>query len=179
MSKFTGRQLHWKLNQGHAELRARIGTKAGRKYELVVSTYQMCLLLLFNDRASVTYGEMLELMQVSDSDLKSQLIPLCQGKFLIKSPVGKEFKSDDTFKVNTQYSNNNIKIQVPVAHSKQQKVAESSELQKRVEDDRKHIIDATLVKVMKSRKSLELNSLITDATKILAAKFQPEVQSIK
>ena len=48
-----------------------------------------------------------------------------------------------------------------------------------MEDDRKHIIDATIVKVMKSRRRLDYNTLITDATKILAAKFQPDVQSIK
>ena len=49
MTKFTGRQLHWKLNQGQAEIRARIGNNGTKKYEMTVSTYQMCILMLFND----------------------------------------------------------------------------------------------------------------------------------
>lgn len=48
--KFTGRVLHWKINQGFAEIRARIGNNGAKRYELSVSTYQMCLLMLFNDR---------------------------------------------------------------------------------------------------------------------------------
>ena len=58
MSKFTGRQLHWKLNQGYAELKSKMGQN-GKRYELSVSTYQMCILMLFNDKQKVTYQELL------------------------------------------------------------------------------------------------------------------------
>lgn len=40
------RQLHWKLSLGHADLRSRLNSTT--RYEFAVSTYQMCLLLLFN-----------------------------------------------------------------------------------------------------------------------------------
>lgn len=70
MSKFSGRQLHWKLNQGYAEIRAKIGSN-GKRYEMSVSTYQMCILMLFNDKQKVTYHELLQTMQISDQDLKS------------------------------------------------------------------------------------------------------------
>ncbi len=59
MSKFTGRQLYWKLNQGQADLRARTGAN-GKKYEMTVSTYQMCILMLFNDLPQVTYHGLLQ-----------------------------------------------------------------------------------------------------------------------
>lgn len=39
MSKFTGRQLYWKLNLGQADLKAKIGNNSSRKYEITVSTY--------------------------------------------------------------------------------------------------------------------------------------------
>lgn len=77
MTKFTGRQLHWKLNQGQAEIRARIGNGGTKKYEMTVSTYQMCILMLFNDRVKLNYHELLQHLNVADQDLKSQLIPLC------------------------------------------------------------------------------------------------------
>lgn len=40
-----------------------------------------------------------------------------------------------------------------------------------MDDDRKHIVDATIVKVMKSRKVIDHNSLVTESTKILSVKF--------
>jgi hypothetical protein len=39
MMKFNGRQLHWKLNQGHAELRAWIGQGGKKRFEVSVSTF--------------------------------------------------------------------------------------------------------------------------------------------
>lgn len=38
LSKFSGRQLNWKMNQGYAELKARIGNNGTRRYEMSVST---------------------------------------------------------------------------------------------------------------------------------------------
>ena len=86
---------------------------------------------------------------------------------------------DDSFQVNFSYHNNMIKIKVPVMFSKIQKQVENADLQEKVEDDRKHMIEATLVKVMKSRKRLSHNDLITEATKILSNKFIPDVTVIK
>ena len=64
-------------------------------------------------------------------------------------------------------------------HSKAQKQSEAQDLSAKVDDDRKHIIDATLVKVMKSRKKLDHNTLIAECTKILSNKFQPDPMAIK
>ena len=121
LSKFSGRQLNWKMNQGYAELKARIGNNGTRRYEMSVSTLQMCILTMFNDSKNVTYNDMLSNMQITDHDLKSHLIPLCKFKILDKSPKEQEFKVDDTFAVNFSYHNNSIKIKLPVISSKQQK----------------------------------------------------------
>ena len=64
-------------------------------------------------------------------------------------------------------------------HSKVQKNSEAQELQQKVEDDRKHMIEATIVKVMKSRRRMSHIDLIAEATKILSAKFNPDPQVIK
>jgi cullin 3 len=97
----------------------------------------------------------------------------------VKSPVGKDFSMEDELRVNMNFSSNMVKIKVPVMHSKSQKSNETNDLQRRVEDDRKHIIDATIVKIMKSRRRLDHNSLIAETTKMLSQKFQPDVGSIK
>ena len=132
LSKFTGRQLNWKLNQGSAELRARIGNNGTKRYEITVSTLQMVILTMFNDQQKVTYGELLQNMQTTDHELKSHLIPLCKFKILDKFPKESEFKNEDFFQVNFSYQNNSFKIKLPVLCSKQQKTAETDELTKRL-----------------------------------------------
>jgi len=53
-TKHTGRLLHWKPSLGYADLKATLGEQ-NSKYELQASTYQTCILLLFNQGSSVTY----------------------------------------------------------------------------------------------------------------------------
>ena len=71
------------------------------------------------------------------------------------------------------------KIKVPVMHSKLKKDAEANDLQLKVEDDRKHMIEATIVKVMKSRRRMTHVDLITESSKILSNKFNPDPLVIK
>ena len=104
-------------------MRAKIGVN-GKKYEITVSTYQMCLLMLFNQDTVLNYHQILQKLQLSETELKSHLIPLCQGKIILKNPTGKEFKMEDCFQVNRNYQNSLIKIKVPVMHSKVQRNAE-------------------------------------------------------
>lgn len=60
MSKFTGRQLNWKLNLGQADVRAKIGATANKRYEMTVSTYQMCILMLFNENKHLSYHHIIQ-----------------------------------------------------------------------------------------------------------------------
>lgn len=86
---------------------------------------------------------------------------------------------EDTFKVNFQYHNNSIKVKIPIVHSKKAAALEASNLEERIDDDRKHMIEAVIVKIMKTRKRLSHQELIIEATKILAMKFKPDPAVIK
>lgn len=100
-------------------------------------------------------------------------------KVLQKYPNNKEFNPTDQFKVNPSFKNNLYRIKVQVAQTKSSKIQETADLTSKVEDDRKHLIEAVLVKIMKTRKRLHNNSLVAEATKILYTKFQPDPQIIK
>merc|ERR1719498_1127467 len=54
LAKHTGRRLSWQPNHGTADIKANLGKS---KHELNVSTYQMCILMLFNTHQSLTYQE--------------------------------------------------------------------------------------------------------------------------
>lgn len=68
LSSHSGRKLSWQTNMGTADLRVAFGNK---KHELNVSTFQMCILLLFNDVDSLSYKE---LLQVRSRCLRNSLL---------------------------------------------------------------------------------------------------------
>ena len=134
---------------------------------------------MFNDCQSLTYKDITAQMHIPEQELKSHLIPLFKFKILDKSPNQNDFKPDDVFGVNFSYQNNSIKVKVPTITSNKQKAAESDELTKKVDDDRKLVIDAAIVRIMKARKRLDHQTLIAETTKHLQTKFVPDPQMIK
>lgn len=60
------------------------------------------------------------------------------------------------------------KIRVPIAHAKENKSIEKADIADKVDEDRRHIVEATIVKIMKTRRKIEHNALIAEATKILS-----------
>lgn len=56
---------------------------------------------------------------------------------------------------------------------------EKTDVMEKVEEDRKHLIEAAIVKVMKARRRIDHNSLIAEVSKQLSWKFTPEPILIK
>ena len=66
-----------------------------------------------------------------------------------------------------------------MAHAKESKAQEKVDVAEKVDEDRRHMVEATIVKVMKTRRRIEHNALIAEATKILSSKFGPDPVMIK
>jgi len=82
--------------------------KAGpRKHIIQVSTYQMCILVLFNNRDELTYEEILQ-TDIPEKDLIRALQSLAMGKasqrILTKNPKTKDIEPSDTFRVNDSFT---------------------------------------------------------------------------
>lgn len=123
--------------------------------------------------------------QFGDLDMKCNVIPLLQLKIMLKQNPSnpqqsvKEFTMGDVYSINTAFKYHMYKIKVPLAHAKENKQAEKAEVAEKVDEDRKHMVEATIVKVMKTRRKIEHNALIAEATKILSQKFNPDPTMIK
>merc|ERR1719190_41100 len=48
-----------------------------------------------------------------------------------------------------------------------------------VEEDRKHLVEAVIVRIMKTRKTLDHNQLVMEVTRHLTSRFQPSPTLIK
>lgn len=145
----------------------------------------MVILLLFNSANSLTYQNLMNATQITDLDMKCNLIPLLQMKLLLKSSPSnptanpKEFYSTDVYTLNPGFKNQMYKIKVAIAHAKENKNAEKADVADKVDEDRRHMVEATIVKVMKTRRKIEHSALIAEAAKILSSKFNPDPAMIK
>jgi len=156
----------------------------GRKHILCVTTYQMCILLLFNLREKLTYEEIKEETSIPDRELTRALQPLAIGKttqrILVKTPKTKEIGPDHVFQVNEAFTSNLHRVKIQQASARQGETEpERNETKRKVDEDRKHEIEACVVRIMKSRKQLNHNQLIAEVVEQLIKRFQPSPVIIK
>ncbi|KAK1757931.1 hypothetical protein QBC47DRAFT_359140 [Echria macrotheca] len=192
----SGRVLTWVGSAGTADIKCVFpkvpGKESGplskeRRYELNVSTYGMVVLMLFNDLAE---GESLSLEEIQAktnipiSDLTRTLASLSiapRTRVLVKEPATKTVKSTDRFSFNAQFASKAIKIKAPTiaSLSKVEGEEERKVTEQKNDQTRSHIIDAAIVRIMKSRKELRHTQLTTDVITQLSSRFKPEVSLIK
>jgi len=201
LAKHSGRILTLQPSAGTADLNALFfGKKKGegedegaaggseggkaKKHILCVNTYQMVLLLMFNTREKVTYEEMREETLIPDRELTRALQPLSVGKtsqrILVKNPKTKEIEPSHIFSVNEAFTSAFHRVKIQQASARQGEAEpERNETRKKVDEDRKHEIEACIVRIMKSRKQLNHNQLVTEVVEQLNKRFQPSPLIIK
>jgi len=176
------RILKWvhSLGKGTMETTAFTGNRKLPKIELQATTYQMCILMLYNDADELTFRQIRESLGVeSDDGSKQSVMSLCKKHpLLVRSAKSKEITDDDVFKLNVGFAPNRWRISIPVPVAKISE-AEKEATHSSVVEDRKHAIEAAIVRVMKSKKELEHQQLIAEVSAQLTTIFQPEPRQIK
>jgi len=177
LNNHSGRRLTWQTNMGTADLRSHFGSK---KHELNVSTFQMCILLLFNKNQTLSFKEIQEGTTIPLQDLKRNLYTLSCAKYKIlnKEPNNNKFAPTDNFSFNAEFKSKLFRVKVnPVAMGDSAKERET--INEKINEDRKHLIEAAVVRVMKARNRLEHNNLVSEVIKQLSSRFNPPVNVIK
>jgi len=177
LSNHNGRRLTWQTNMGTADLKASFPSK---KHELSVSTYQMVILLLFNDSSKLTFKEIGDATGIPASELKRNLAALTslKNKILDKEPATPKIDDTDVFIFNTKFKSKLVRVKVMALAQKETPV-EEKETRQKVDEDRKHQIEAAIVRIMKARKTMDHTTLVTEVTKQLSARFMPNPLVVK
>ncbi|VAI60789.1 hypothetical protein VPH35_112236 [Triticum aestivum] len=176
----SGRRLTWQTNMGTADIKATFGKS--QKHELNVSTYQMCVLMLFNTSDGLTYKDIEQATEIPSTDLKRclQSLACVKGKNVLrKEPMSKDISEDDTFYFNDKFTSKLVKVKIGTVVAAKESEPEKQETRQRVEEDRKPQIEAAIVRIMKSRRVLDHNSIVSEVTKQLQARFLPNPVIIK
>ncbi|EPQ31423.1 uncharacterized protein PFL1_00758 [Pseudozyma flocculosa PF-1] len=180
-SKHSGRILTWHPNLGNADVR--VSFKA-RKHELNVSTYALIVLLLFEDVAdgqSLGYEDLAASTNIPDADLQRTLQSLACAKYkiLLKEPKGREINRSDRFTFNHSFSCPLARIKIAQVAARVESAGERKETTEKVEEERKNMVEACIVRVMKDRKTMTHNELVSEVVRQLAARFQPNLSMVK
>jgi len=160
LGKHSGRKLQWQPSLGLCVLRAAFPLDMK---ELQVSLYQTLVLLLFNTADELPLEEIKAATNIEDAELRRTLQSLACGKarVLQKSPRGKDVNDGDKFMYNKDFTNKLKRIKINQIQLKET-TEEQQATEERVFQDRQYQIDAAIVRIMKMRKTLTHNLLITE-----------------
>jgi len=183
--KYSGRRLTWQTNLGTAEVRATF--EKGKK-ELLLHTYQMCIIMLYNNSLTLTYEEIKKATNITDQELERHLLSLAHPKvrLLKKTPNNKNIAPDHTFTYNLQYTSKLKRVKIPLLSAKQSSslplispLSPVKPVPDSISETRKSRVEATIVRLMKERKTLEHNTLVEEVTNQLASRFPVEASFVR
>lgn len=177
--KHTGRKLTWLWQLCKGEIRANYIKQGKVPYTFQVSTYQMAVLLLFNEQETLDYKDIAEYTKLSDDILDSQVMGiLVKARVVTTSPEDAKAVPGTQYKLNHGFKNKKIKINLNITVKSEQKT-ESDETHKTVEEDRKLLLQAVIVRIMKGRKKLRHVQLVEEVINQVKNRFPPKVSDIK
>mmetsp|Transcript_46037 Transcript_46037/g.80964 ORF Transcript_46037/g.80964 Transcript_46037/m.80964 type:complete len:754 (-) Transcript_46037:143-2404(-) len=172
---YNGRTQHRRLQWIHSLGQATIAAKLNnRRHDLIVNSYQALILLLFSKDETHNLAFIQNATGLDANLTKKLLATLVLSKFKILSKSGdaKSIEDDATFTPNDGFQCPHRKIKIPPP------TTEETHNKERVEEDRSIAVEAAIVRIMKMRKNLNHQQLITEVLAQLAF-FKPNPKLIK
>ncbi|PKU66120.1 cullin-1 [Dendrobium catenatum] len=172
-TKTKHRKLTWIYSLGTCNINGKFEPKT---MELVVTTYQASALLLFNASDRFSYSEIMNQLNLTDDDVVRLLHSLSCAKYKIlnKEPNTKAISPTDYFEFNSKFTDKMRRIKIPLPP-----VDEKKKVIEDVDKDRRYAIDASIVRIMKSRKVLGHQQLVMECVEQLGRMFKPDFKAIK
>ncbi|KAF8885741.1 Cullin repeat-like-containing domain protein [Infundibulicybe gibba] len=167
-TKHSGRKLTWLWNYSKNELRTNY---LNQKYILMTSSYQMAVLLQYNRSDTLSLDELVAATSITKDILTQVLALLVKAKILIN-------EEKDQYDLNPGFKSKKIRVNLNLPIKAEVK-AESSDVLKAVDEDRKYVIQATIVRIMKARKTMKNQGLIQEVISQISQRFAPKIPDIK
>uniref|UniRef100_A0A3B5PTS1 Cullin 2 n=1 Tax=Xiphophorus maculatus TaxID=8083 RepID=A0A3B5PTS1_XIPMA len=172
---FSGRKLTWLHYLCTGEVKMNFLSKP---YVAMVTTYQMAVLLAFNNSQTVTYKELQDGTQMNEKELQKTIKSLMDVKMLNHDSQKEEIETESTFSLNMSFTSKRTKFKITTSMQKDTP-QEMEQTRSAVDEDRKMYLQAAIVRIMKARKVLRHNALIQEVINQSKARFNPSISMIK
>ena len=134
--KHSGRKLTWLWQLCKGEIKANYVKNTKIPFTFLVSTYQMAILLLFNDSDTISYDNIQEATALSPEWLDPSLNVFVKAKVLIPSPETGKAESGTLYSLNYNFKNKKVKVNLNITVKSEAK-QEVEDTHKTIEEDRK------------------------------------------
>uniref|UniRef100_A0A3P8ZG44 Cullin-2 n=1 Tax=Esox lucius TaxID=8010 RepID=A0A3P8ZG44_ESOLU len=172
---FSGRKLTWLHYLCTGEVKMNYLSKP---YVAMVTTYQMAVLLAFNNSETVGYKELQDSTQMNEKELQKTIKSLLDVKMLNHDSQKEEIETESTFSLNMNFASKRTKFKITTSMQKDTP-QEMEQTRSAVDEDRKMYLQAAIVRIMKARKVLRHNALIQEVINQSKARFNPSISMIK
>lgn len=175
LHKNANRKLQYNLDMGEAEVDVTFSKDVYRT--LACSTYQMMILMVIGKTEQpVTYQHILDATGIPASTIEDHLLSLAHPRVqvLLKRPNNPELQPGHMFKLNPEFKSVSRKVDIPLFRSNAVNAEKRAEDEKTLEQQRRCQIEAAIVRIMKTRKTIQHNALITEVIQQLRDRFKVE-----
>lgn len=140
-TKHSGRKLTWLTNLSRGEMKANYSKHSRVPYTFTVSTYQMGILLTYNDADTHTYEKLQQVTNLNKESLDGALGVLVRAGVLLIEPKGQPPGSipGQKLTLNLDYKSKKLRVNLNQGIKTEQK-QESDETHKTIEEDRRMLI---------------------------------------
>ena len=146
--KHSGRKLTWLWQLSKGEIKVNYVKNTKIPFTFLVSTYQMAILLLFNDSDTIAYEAIQEATALSAEHLDPSLSVFVKAKVLIPSPETGKPEPGTTYSLNYNFKNKKVKVNLNITVKSEAK-QEVEDTHKTIEEDRKLLIQASSPSILR------------------------------
>lgn len=149
-----------------------------KRYELSLSLYQFAVLAVFNAGDSFTVAEIREQTMLVEFELLRVVKSLVEASLLIQSNPDSNLELSSVLRLNMAFSNKRTKLKIS-GGLQADTPQETTATIKAVDEDRRLCIQASIVRIMKSRRVLSHMQLVQEVIEQCKTRFAPNVPMIK
>ncbi|KRX00759.1 Cullin repeat-like-containing domain [Pseudocohnilembus persalinus] len=149
---------------------------SGKNFTLEVTTVQLIIIMKLQEirkqnpeQEEIAYKKLKSALGISTKLFNQNLYALAQYEIIVRKLDKKaKFEDDDTIKINRNFNNKSLKVNCKPKgiqfklEQDEEKLAQRVEQQKKANQQKTYIMEATIVRIMKAKREMKLQDLIIE-----------------